>query len=58
MWIFFISHKNEAYELKANLRTRSLRNAMEVTTELNKGKKVHEVENALQLSVTKPSLVR
>ena len=51
-------HKNEAYGLKANLRTRSLRGAMEITKELNKGKKVHEVEIALQLSVMKPTHVR
>ena len=31
---------------------------MEITTELNKGKKMHEVEIALQLSVMKPMHVR
>ena len=31
-----------------------MRDAVEITTELNKGKKVHEVEIALQITVMKP----
>ena len=50
-------HKNEAYGWKANLRARRLMDAMEIITELNKGKKVHEVKIAFQLSVMKPTHV-
>ena len=48
--IFFILHKNKAYGLKTNFRTRQLRDTVQITTDINKGEKMHEVEIALQLT--------